>query len=204
MKRPPILIGAAFAIGAVTAAFPASAQGTAAPERERARIVAERAAAEARYSERQRECATQNRLDDGLRRQRADERAEAIRRRKEDDVQHSREAAQRPAREHAARDPLDRPSARKSANGAASPTESSPYQSTTRSGERPVLHAPAHVTRAGEGTRLEQEARSRATFDAAQRAAEAHRAEIDARNAHRAATHKPSRALPVPDAASAP
>jgi hypothetical protein len=53
-------------------------------------------------------------------------------------------------------------------------------------------------------TRSQQEARSRATFDAAQRAAEAHRLEVEQRNSERAAKHKPAAPLPVPPAASIP
>ena len=229
MKLHRILVGAVFAIGVGPAALSASAQGLVTPERERARIAGERAAAETRYAERQRECATrfvvtscvedakrdrretltrlkleQNRLDDGLRKQRAAERADAIRRRREDDAQRSSEAAQRPPREHAARDPLDRPSAARPAGEGHAPTETEADRSTRRPGEVPAIHARSPAARPGEGTRLEQEARSRATFDAAHRAAEARRAEIEARNAQRAATHKPSKPLPVPGAASAP
>ncbi|MDQ6681514.1 MAG: hypothetical protein M3Y67_11215, partial [Pseudomonadota bacterium] len=52
--------------------------------------------------------------------------------------------------------------------------------------------------------RREQEARSRATFDAAQRAAQAHRLEVEQRNSARAAKHKPAAPLPLPPGASPP
>jgi colicin import membrane protein len=171
------------------------------PVRDQQRIADERAAAVARFGERQREClqrfvATpcvdeakrerretlsrlrreQNQLDDSLRKARAAERNEAIRERQGAQAVHE----EVPVRGRVAREPSRPASA------------------------APRAQAPAAGRAIREPQRSEQEARSRASFDAAQHAAEAHRAEVEARNARREAKHKPAAPLPLPPGASAP
>jgi hypothetical protein len=182
---------------------------------ERARIAAARSAAEQRYVERERECqqrfvvtscvedarrergATlsalrreQNLLDDRVRQARAAERRDELRERAESES--ARASAPRPPREAASHASFDRP------GPPADPASKSPPQ------PHPVLKGnPGAV---GEERRsAEQEARSRATFDAAQREAAQHRAEVEAKNASRAASgKKPAAPLPLPPGASGP
>jgi colicin import membrane protein len=190
------------------------------PARERQRIEAERAVAAARFSEQQRICEgrfavttcvdeakrqrretlarlrrEQNALDDRERHGRAAERLEEIRKRREE--QAARDAELRPARS-----PVVAPRASSSrARAAAQPA------SMAASRARPVPsaeHRLPHLGRIGSERSPAEEARSRAAFDAAQREAAAHRAEVEARNARRAAEHKPAAPLPVPPGASAP
>ena len=192
------------------------AEGTP-PPRERERIEADRAAAEARYGERTRACGErfivtscvddakherretlsrlrleQNQLDDVLRKARAAERTEAIRKRAAAETQRAREGASPEPRE-----PARRPSAERhlgKPEGATANVLPSPARSPRAAGSAPR-----------EGvSRAEDESRSRATFDAAQRDAEAHRVEVEQRNAQHAAKHKPAAPLPLPPGASAP
>ncbi|HEX7440296.1 MAG TPA: hypothetical protein VF319_09375 [Caldimonas sp.] len=171
------------------------------PVRDRQHIADERAAAEARFGERQREClerfvATpcidaakrdrretlarlrreQSQLDDSLRKARAADRNEAIRKRQGEEA--VREEA--PAKGRAPREPPR------------------PASAALRA------EAPAVGRAISAAQRSEQEARNRASFEAARDAAEAHRAEVEARNARREAKHKPAAPLPLPPGASAP
>ncbi len=171
------------------------------PVRDQQTIAEERAAAEARFGERQREClerfvATpcvdaakrerretlsrlrreQNQVDDSQRKARAADRNEAIRKRQ--GAEAVREEA--PVKGRVPREPSRPASA------------------------APRAEAPAAGRAIGAPQRSEHEARSRATFDAARHAAEAHRAEVEARNARREAKHKPAAPLPLPPGASAP
>jgi hypothetical protein len=182
---------------------------------ERARIATARAAAEQRYVEHERECqkrfivtscvdearrersATlsalrreQNLLDDRVRQARAAERQEELRERAQTEA--ARASAPRPPREAASNVPFDRPT---QAAGAAPRAQPQP---------NPVLKGGAGSL--GERPRsAEQQARSHATFDAAQREAAQHRAEVEAKSARKAAEgKKPAAPLPVPSGASAP
>ena len=205
----------------------ASAQPADAPDRERRRIADERAATEARHADRLRGCATrfvvtscvedakrerreslsrlkraQNAVDDSVRRQRASARAEALVRRAAEEAQRSRDATLHAPRERAAPASIDMPSARRATGEPAARQEDGKVPRAGLIGPRfgAAQPLPRHRVAGDGGERRQQEARSRATFDAAQRAAEAHRSEIEARNAMRAATHKPSVALPLPTA----
>lgn len=204
-------------IAALVAGVGASwAQGTAPPPRDRQHIEADRAAAEARFAEREHACGERfivtscveeakrerretlsrlrhekNQLDDALRKARATERTEAIRERAAAQTQRARESASREPRETPQRSPA-RPRVGKPEGQAESvlPRARSP-------------RAAASAARSGV-SRADEEARSRARFDAAHREAEAHRLEVEQRNARRAAKHKPAAPLPLPPGASAP
>jgi hypothetical protein len=182
---------------------------------ERQRIAAARAAAQQRYVERERECRTrfvvtscvedaqrerratlaalrreENLLDEGQRQARAAERQEMLRERAQAEAARARDAQARPPRSAASGASLDRPS----------------LQAKTRKGGTPptpkdLLKSPGSLP--GGPRSPEEEARSRAAFEAEQREAAEHRAEVEAKNARRAATKKPARPLPVPPAASA-
>ncbi|MGH8798140.1 MAG: hypothetical protein ACREXI_13855 [Caldimonas sp.] len=192
------------------------AEGTAPPPRDRQHIEADRAAAEARFAERERVCGErfivtscvddakrerretlsrlrheQNQLDDALRKERAGERTEAIRKHAAEQAERASESASREPRASVRRSPTQ-PRVAKREGGAEEflpPAQSS--------------HAAGSAARAGV-SRADEEARSRASFDAAHREAEAHRLEIEQRNARRAAKHKPAAPLPLPPGASAP
>ena len=203
------------AAGLVAGAGASWAQGAAPPPRDRQRIEADRAAAEARFAERERACGErfivtsciddakrerrealsrlrheQNQLDDALRKARAAERTEAIRKHAAEQAERAGESANREPRAPARRS-LAQPRVGKPDGGA---------EETLPSVQSP--HA-GSAARAGV-SRADEEARSRARFDAAHREAEAHRLEVEQRNARRAAKHKPAAPLPLPPGASAP
>ena len=214
------LLAAALLIGSSTAfAAATTAVDTIDAARERQRIAAERATAEARYTQQERECAQrfvvtsctedakrerretltrlrreQNQLDDNLRKARAAERAEELRRRaaEAEGRQDPRAGAPREPHRRASPEPSRRPERTAEAASASAPKPSRVF------GPR----RPPSEDR--EAERSQQEARSRATFDAAHREAEAHRAEVERRNAERAAKRKPAAPLPLPPGASAP
>ena len=200
-----LLCAAAFSV------TPVHAQGAEASQRER--YAAERAAGEARYGERERACRDrfvvtscvddakrerretltrlkreQNQVGDRQRKARAAERTESIRQREAAEAQRARQSATHEPRESAKRAPSDGHSV-KSGDGGSS-AASTPARSGRAQGS---LGTPP-----GEAPRGEQEARSRATFDAAHREAEAHRAEVEQRNAQRASKRKGAAHLPPP------
>ena len=213
MKLLTLLVAALILGGAASMA---GAEDLRSLSSERGRIESERAAAEARYAGRMRSCEgrfvvtscveearrerrdtltrlrrEQNQIDDAMRKARAAERTEAIRKREASEAQRARDATPREPRQPAQR---------------ATPEPRTPRTAGTESHDRPNS-AGAGVPPGSAPSpeqRRQQEARSRATFDAAQRAAEAHRLEVESRNAERAAKHKPAAPLPVPGAASAP
>ncbi|HUP09085.1 MAG TPA: hypothetical protein VMU47_18130 [Caldimonas sp.] len=175
---------------------------------ERQRIAAARAAAEQHYAERERECrqrfAVTACMDDAQRERRAT--LGALRR--EENVL---DEGQRQARAADRREELDeraRTDAQRASAPARSPRAASggaPEQPQPHASERPAAPAPNPVMKSpgrlpGGPRPASEEARSRATFDAAQRAAEAHRAETEAKNARRAESKKPAAPLPVPAA----
>jgi colicin import membrane protein len=198
---------------------PVRAQVVDARASEQQRITAERAAAETRFAERQRECQQrfvvtscvddakrersaalsqlrrrQSLLDDGQRDARTAERKEAIRQRTNAEAARARETKDRAGREPGAL--IDHPRHAERPAEAASEASSKPARDAEARGIAPLMK--------GSQRTAQEEERSRATFDAAQRAAAAHRAEVEERNAKRAARHKPAAPLPLPPAASAP
>jgi colicin import membrane protein len=208
--------------GWLAAATSASAQtdNASAAEQHR-RIAADRAAAEARYAERQRACSTrfvvtscvedakrerrdtvlrlkqeQNQLDDALRRRRAKERSAEIRNRADADAQRRQQAELRPAREPRVPKPPVPHSPKASDRAHPRPSDSP---------GRASMSGPAGRTASRDGrVSAEQEARSRATFDAAQRAAQVHRESVERRNLRRAAKRPPAAPLPTPEIPTSP
>lgn len=171
------------------------------PVRDQQRIADERAAAEAHFGERQRECLERfvaTPCVDAAKRERRETLSRLRREQNQlDDSQHKARAADRNA------------AIRKGQDAEAVREEASVKGRVPREPSRPASAASrADAAAAGRAIRgpqrSEQEARSRATFDAAQRAAEAHRAEVEARNARHEAKHKPAAPLPLPPGASAP
>jgi hypothetical protein len=182
---------------------------------ERQRIAAARTAAEQRYAQRERECrqrfvvtsciedaqrerrATlgalrreENVLDDGQRQAKAAERREMLHERAATEATRASEAVARPPRGAASGVPLDRPDIQ---------------VRTRRSPPAPqdLLKSPGPLPGGGPRS-AEEEAKSRAAYDAAQRDAAEHRGEVEAKNARRAKDKKPAAPLPVPPEASAP
>lgn len=206
---------------------------TAAPDEthERERIAAAKRAVETRFSARQQACLARfasaaciedakrerrdalsvlendrHRLDDRLRQARAAARLESIRKRTEE-AQQRAEAVSR----EAPRQSQDGRTGPEPRHRERTPAQESGAKAKRRALDKANLHssapaASAAPTRSREDPtlRLEREAQKRAAFDAAQRAAEAHRAEVEKRNAERAAQRKPAAPLPLPPAASAP
>ena len=191
---------------------------------QRARIARERAAAEARFSERQRECQTrfvvtscvddakrehrevvarlrreQGALDEQQRRAKATERSEELRRKAEADAAREKATPEAHRHEPASTKP-GRGSARESDRGRSSegavPRMPRPPKAPSR-----AIFGPGPKTQARSPADVE---RSRAAYEAAQQEAAAHRAEVEARNAARASKRKPAAPLPVPPGASAP
>jgi len=186
----------------------------------RERIAHERAAAEARFKERQRECLTrfvatscvddakrerrerlarlreeQIALEEKDRRDRAAARTEAIRKKTEAAADRSAHPVDETSREPKPPRPDRQPRANRAADA--------PSAAEGRPARRGKSLLPPPQTK-GAVRSADDQARSRATFEAAQRAAEVHRAEVEARNAARAARRKPAAPLPVPSGASAP
>jgi len=199
----------------LAAALPARAAEPDDITADRARIAAARAAAEQHYADRERECrqrfvvtscveeakrergATlsalqreQNLLDDRVRQAQAAERREELRERAQAEA--ARASAPQTPRDAASHAPSDRPT------HAADAASKAPPQ------PQPMLKGGVGVV--GEERRsADQQARSRATFDAAQREAAKHRAEVEAKSASKAASgKKPAAPLPLPPGASGP
>ena len=210
-------------VGAGQAA--AQVQSTVTPRAERERIERERAAAEARFTERRRECLTrfiatscvddakrerrqtvtrlrheQMTLDENERKERAAARTESIRKKTEEAAARSTKPTEGATREPKGPRPDRQPRAAQGQADNADAAASAPDGRPARAG-KDLLPAPRTE---GPARSAEDAARSRSTFDAAQRAAEEHRAEVEARNAARAAKKKPAAPLPIPPGASAP
>jgi len=192
---------------------------------QRARISRERAAAEARFSERQRECQTRfvvtscvddakrdhrevvarlrrelGALDEQERKAKTAARTEELRRKAEADA--SRAMATPDAHRHeSASSKPGRSSGREANRESRLPNTVSPR--TPRPPKAPsrliLGSGPKAEVRSAEDVE-----RSRAAYETAQREAAAHRAEVEARNAARAARRKPAAPLPLPPGASAP
>lgn len=186
------------------------------------RIAAERQAAQARYAEQERACSQrfivtsclddakrarratllrlrqeQNQLDDAQRAQRARERAAELERRAAEESARRQTTTAREPRQPAA----PRPPTPRMPKGSPLLGEE-PREGSTGRGlpSGPSLGGKSPQSPA---ERSALETRSRATFDAAHRAAEAHREMVEERNARHAQKRKPAAALPPPPGASA-
>ena len=219
LSRPAVHAGLLLALGSLAP----TTRATGADDAERASIAAERAAIDARYAAREREClqrfvvtscvddakrerrigldalkARQLALDEARRRARTAERSAEIAAKAAEDAKRERTA--RPAAASAPASRLDVPHAR-APNDAASAGK---RPTGSRGQGRPASAAAAKASQ-GESAEARQanEARNRAAFESRQREAAVHRDEV-LDNATRRMTEKPpAPSLPVPSPSSA-
>ena len=211
------------AIAAVAAAWvlmgPAPAFAASADDAERHRIAEERAAIEARYAARERECRDRfivtSCVDDAKRDRRKS--LDALRARElklDEETRRARTEARRAELAAKAAEDARRDQARAASAPARSgkpfethPPASGAARSEHEARDRPLTAADRlgiHPTvRGSEAERREREAASRASFEARQREAAEHRREVEDRNVKRLQEHPASPSLPTP-AASAP
>lgn len=183
------------AAGLVLAAASPIAQAAVDVPAERSRIRTERAEAQRRYQDRARECRTQfavNRCLDAARAERSDV-LERLRHEELliDDTERRERAAAR----------LERIRAKQEKAAAEPPAASAPVVVREReaAASRPAAAPRApKAPRARPASDAAREAAQRADFEARQRAAAAHRAEVERRNAERAKRGKPAAPLPTP------
>ncbi|HEY2560704.1 MAG TPA: hypothetical protein VGI48_13445 [Caldimonas sp.] len=193
-----------------------------AEESERAGIANERAAIEARYAERERECRERFVVTSCVDAARRDRRSglDALRARqlRLDEKERHERAAQRSAElaAKAADDARrDQERAARAASSPGSPTAAAQKPLVPRPGDAPAADRPPHegrdrplppaerlgiqpTPRAGEAERRVREEASRASYEARQREADQHRREAMAKAALRSQSGKPAAPLPVP------
>ena len=185
----------------------AGANALAAVDPQHTRIDAERAAANARYAEQERACRQKFVVAPCLDEARKEQQAELARLRREriqlDDAQR-REAAAARLREL---DSKARLQAARGSAAAASTAERAPRSprpphppAASQPNAADALHRPAAAGDAARRSADEQ--RNEQKFEARQRAAQAHREEVERRNAERAARGKIAAPLPSPPPAS--
>ena len=208
-----LLLAGAFALAA-------PARAAAGDDAERRRIADERAAIEARYAARTRECsdrfivtscvddaklerrrgldalrARQLTLDEEKRRARTAERSAELTAKAADDARREQERAARAASAPALREPRPLEPRRENAASAATPT-------STEARHRPSAPAAVHAKKPGPSEtaeqRREREERHRASFETKQQQAEAHRQETLDKAAQRQKARPPAASLPVP------
>jgi colicin import membrane protein len=219
LSRPVVHAGLLLAL----ASLATTTRATAADDAERASIAAERAAIDARYAAREREClqrfvvtscvddakrerrigldalkARQLALDEARRRARTAERSAEIAAKAADDAKRERTA--RPAAASAPASRLDVPHA-VAPNDAASAGK---RPTGSRGHGRPAGAAAAKASQ-GESAEARQanEARNRAAFESRQREAAAHRDEVLDNTTRRMTEKPPAHSLPVPSPTSA-
>ena len=219
-SRPAGLVAVLLALASL--APPTRATG--ADDAERAAIAAERAAIDARFAAREREClqrfvvtscvddakrerrigldslkARQLALDEARRRARTDERSAEIAAKAAEDANRQRATTPAPASSPSAPD-----AAPQAATPNAVPASAAKKASAPRQQSRPASASAAKTSRSESAEeRAANEAHNRAAYESRQREAAAHRAEV-LENTHRRLTEKPpARSLPVPSPASA-
>jgi len=175
---------------------------------DRERIASQRAAATAKFAERQRECQAQFVVTACVEAAQREEHAVLTRLRREEQALNDAQRRDKAARRRSAlAEHADAQAARGADAASAVPREAA---------RRPLLPAAPAASKAGDSSRervlpsaAEQhvdEQRNQASFEARQRAAQTHREAVEKRNAQRAAAGKVAAPLPVPGAkgASAP
>jgi len=202
---------------ALSIAAPAHAAGD---DAERHRIDQERAAIEARYAARARECrdrfivtscvddakverrraldvlrTRQLQLDEEKRRARAAERSAELAAKAADDARREQERAARAAATPATREPRPLEPRHERPAAAASSASASRHGHTGATTHRPAKKPVVSET---EAQRREKEERHRETFEARQKEAEAHRQEVLDRATQRHKDRPPASPLPVP------
>ena len=175
------------------------------PSAERARIESERAAAKARLAEQERACREQFVVTACLETARKEERSTLARLRRAELVLDDAERREAAARRRQA---IQERSAAKAAQpGEAAASEASHRRDEPRAAPAPhpmLAPRPEPAGSASDASKRAAEQRNQAAFDARARAAQAHRAEVEKRNASRAASGKVAAPLPPAPAASAP
>ena len=230
-----MLAAIAFAANGVLAADAAGvadpAASSGAPTDERERIAVERAAVEARFASRERECrrlfivtscvddakgerrqaldrlrARQLAGDEARRRERAAERRAELVEKAAEDAKGEREravrSAARSASDAASQGSRGRPLEPR--REAARSADSASGAAHRRGALAPTRGVSPARPRESQALRQEREARSRAAFEARRKEAELHRQEAVDRAVRRMASKSPAAALPSPSAASAP
>lgn len=164
---------------------------------ERARIGRERAEAQARFEQRQRECAQRFAITPCVEEARAEHRQTMIQLRRQEGVLDEAQRKQRAAARLAAIEEKQRAEAQRSPVPRASQPVA-PMQ--VRPPRAPVSAPRAAAAPASAADAAQKEQRKRAQFEARQREAKAHREESQRRRAERAAAGKASAPLPDPAA----
>lgn len=164
---------------------------------ERARIGRERAEAQARFEQRQRECAQRFAITPCVEEARAEHRQTMIQLRRQEGVLDEAQRKQRAAARLAAIEEKQRAEAQRSPV----PRASQPVAPMQVRPPRAPASAPrAAAAPASAADAAQKEQRKRAQFEARQREAKAHREESQRRRAERAAAGKASAPLPDPAA----
>ena len=175
---------------------------TAQAQTERERIAADRAAATARFNERERECRAQFVVTACVEAAQRNEHATLTRLRRQEQALNDSERREAAARRRASL--AEHAEAQKKRDGDAA--SAAPRDASRRAVPAPSV-APAasraHTAPAPTESPADEK-RNQASFDAKQRAAQAHREAVERRNAERAAQGKVAAPLPVPKGASAP
>lgn len=176
----------------------ASAEGVGTEAQERARITAERAAAQSAFESRERDCQNSFVVTPCVETARRDLREVMLRLRRQeavlDEMQRRERAAQRMETIR------NRPVAAEPAASAAAPP---PLRAGPVDAPRVRVHEP-RAPKVSTAERQQTEALKEQKFEAASQAAGARRVTIERRNAERAASGKGAAALPLPAGASAP
>lgn len=169
---------------------------------ERARIGRERAEAQSRFEQRQRECAQRFAVTPCVEEARAEHRQAMIQLRRQEAVLDEAQRKQRAAARLAAIEEKRRAEAERAASApaparAATPIQVKPPRAPASAAAARPASAPAPASSAATAQR---EQRKRAQFEARQRDAQAHREEAERRRSERAAAGKASAPLPDPAA----
>lgn len=196
------------ALGLALLAAACTAPVAAAPnDAEHRRIAAERAAANALFAERERECNRRFVVTGCVNDARTEQRATLARLHRETLVldESQRRAAAELRRKEIADKAADtaRENAAPASAVAREPARHAPVPNPVKARVPAGSDAAPSSTRAVEANRRAEEARHRAAFDAKASAASAHRATIERRNTERAAEGKSAKPLPPPAGASA-
>lgn len=165
---------------------------------ERARISRERAEAQARFEQRQRECAQRFAVTPCVEEARAEHRQTMIQLRRQEGVLDEAQRKQRAAARLAAIEEKRQAEAERSASPRSAPRPATPMQ--VRPPRAPASAARAASAPASSPSTALREQRKRSEFEARQREAQAHREASQRRRAEREAAGKDTTPLPDPAA----
>lgn len=193
MKRPATL---AFGMAVMPLALLAPAQADEAAER--ARISRERAEAQSRFEQRQRECAQRFAVTPCVEAARAEHRQALLQLRRQEGVLDEAQRKQRAAARLAAIEEKRRAERERAVEPRAARPPAAPLQ--VKPPRRSAAAAPTASAPASDPVAAAREQRKRARFEARQRDAQVHREEAERRSAERESKGKAS--APLPDPAS--